>query len=156
MDKGLTRPSWDEYFMKLANEVATRTTCLRRAVGCVIVKDNRILATGYNGVPSGLRHCAETGCLREKLGVPSGQRHEICRGLHAEQNAIIQAAKYGINIDGSTIYVNTQPCIVCAKMIINSGIKEIVYQNPYDDELSRELLAESNIIMREYKLDSGD
>lgn len=156
MDKGSARPSWDEYFMKLANEVATRTTCLRRAVGCVIVKDNRILATGYNGVPSGLRHCAETGCLREKLGVPSGQRHEICRGLHAEQNAIIQAAKYGINIDGSTIYVNTQPCIVCAKMIINSGIKEIVYQNPYDDELSRELLAESNIIMREYKLNSGD
>lgn len=156
MDTSLTRPSWDEYFMKLANEVATRTTCLRRAVGCVIVKDNRILATGYNGVPSGLRHCAETGCLREKLGVPSGQRHEICRGLHAEQNAIIQAAKYGINIDGSTIYVNTQPCIVCAKMIINSGIKEIVYQNPYDDELSRELLAESNIKMREYKLIEGN
>ena len=151
-EKHDTRPSWDEYFMKLANDVATRTTCLRRGVGCVIVKDNRILATGYNGVPSGLRHCCETGCLREKLGVPSGQRHEICRGLHAEQNAIIQAAKYGINIQGSKIYVNTQPCIVCAKMIINAGIEEIIYQNPYDDELARELLQESGIKMRVFDL----
>ena len=124
------RPSWDEYFMTLANEVATRTTCMRRAVGAVIVKDRRILATGYNGVPTGMRHCAETGCLRQQLGVPSGQRHEICRGLHAEQNAIIQAARYGINITGASIYVNTQPCIVCAKMLINAGIDEIVYQNP--------------------------
>lgn len=147
------RPSWDEYFMKLANDVATRTTCLRRAVGCVIVKDNRILATGYNGVPCGLRHCSETGCLREDLGVPSGQRHEICRGLHAEQNAIIQAAKYGIDISGSKIYVNTQPCIVCAKMIINSGIEEIIYQHPYDDELSRQLLEESKIKMRIFEID---
>ena len=105
-----TRPSWDEYFMKLAEEVATRTTCLRRAVGAVVVKDRRILATGYNGVPTGLRHCAETGCLRQQLGVPSGQRHEICRGLHAEQNALLQAARYGINIEGSSIYINTQPC----------------------------------------------
>ena len=148
------RPSWDEYFMKIANDAATRTTCLRRGVGCVIVKDNRILATGYNGVPSGLRHCAETGCLREKLGVPSGQRHEICRGLHAEQNAIIQAAKYGIDIQGSKIYVNTQPCVVCAKMIINAGIEEIIYQNPYDDELSRELLQESGIKMRVFDPES--
>ena len=116
------RPSWDEYFMKMANDVATRTTCLRRGVGAVIVKDRRILATGYNGVPTGLTHCSETGCLREQLGVPSGQRHEICRGLHAEQNAIIQAARYGINIAGATIYVNTQPCVVCAKMLINAGI----------------------------------
>ena len=99
------RPSWDEYFMTLANEVATRTTCLRRAVGAIIVKDRRILATGYNGVPTGLAHCAETGCLRQQLGVPSGQRHEICRGLHAEQNAIIQAARYGINITGASIYI---------------------------------------------------
>ena len=148
------RPSWDEYFMKIANDAATRTTCLRRGVGCVIVKDNRILATGYNGVPSGLRHCSETGCLREKLGVPSGQRHEICRGLHAEQNAIIQAAKYGIDICGSKIYVNTQPCVVCAKMIINAGIEEIIYQNPYDDELSRELLEESGIKMRVFDPES--
>ena len=123
------RPSWDEYFMKMANDVATRTTCLRRGVGAVIVKDR---------------------CLREQLGVPSGQRHEICRGLHAEQNAIIQAARYGINIAGATIYVNTQPCVVCAKMLINAGITEIVYQNPYPDELSQELLAESGILVREY------
>ena len=134
------RPSWDEYFMKMANDVATRTTCLRRGVGAVIVKDRRILATGYNGVPTGLTHCSETGCLREQL----------CRGLHAEQNAIIQAARYGINIAGATIYVNTQPCVVCAKMLINAGITEIVYQNPYPDELSQELLAESGILVREY------
>ncbi|MCI8367143.1 MAG: dCMP deaminase family protein [Eggerthellaceae bacterium] len=144
------RPSWDEYFMMLAEEVATRTTCLRRGVGAVIVKDRRILATGYNGVPTGCAHCSETGCLREQLGVPSGQRHEICRGLHAEQNAIIQAARYGINIDGATIYVNTQPCVVCAKMLINAGIKEIVYKNPYPDELSGQMLAETDILVREY------
>lgn len=144
------RPCWDEYFMMLANQVVSRTTCLRRAVGAVIVKDRRILATGYNGVPSGIRHCAEVGCLREELGVPSGQRHEICRGLHAEQNAIIQAARFGTDIDGATIYVNTQPCVVCAKMLINAGIREIVYQNPYPDELSQQMLEESGILCREY------
>lgn len=144
------RPSWDEYFMKLANEVATRTTCMRRAVGAVVVKDNRILATGYNGVPSGLRHCSEVGCLRQELGIPSGQRSEICRGLHAEQNAIIQAARFGPMIDGAKIYVNTQPCIICAKMIINAGIEEIIYQNPYPDELAMEMLEESGIKLRVY------
>ena len=132
------RPSWDEYFMTLANEVATRTTC--------------ILATGYNGVPTGMRHCAETGCLRQQLGVPSGQRHEICRGLHAEQNAIIQAARYGINITGASIYVNTQPCIVCAKMLINAGIDEIVYQNPYPDELAMSMLEEAGMKLRVFDL----
>ena len=146
------RPSWDEYFMTLAEEVSTRTTCLRRAVGAVIVKDRRILATGYNGVPSGISHCAEVGCLREKLGVPSGQKHELCRGLHAEQNAIIQAAKYGINIDGASIYINTQPCVVCAKMLINAGIQEIVYANPYPDELAMSMLEESGIKMRVFTL----
>lgn len=150
MQLGVDRPSWDEYFMTLAEEVATRTTCLRRAVGAVIVKDRRILATGYNGVPSGLRHCSETGCLRQKLGVPSGQRHEICRGLHAEQNAIIQAARYGIDISGACIYITTQPCVVCAKMLINAGITEVIYQNPYDDDLSQELLAEAGMKMRVY------
>lgn len=134
--------------MKLAEEVQTRTTCLRRAVGAIIVKDKRILATGYNGVPTGLCHCEETGCLREQLGVPSGQRHEICRGLHAEQNAILQAARYGINIQGASIYITTQPCVVCAKMLINAGIAEIVYKNPYPDDLSMELLRESGIKMR--------
>ena len=145
------RPSWDEYFMKLANEVATRTTCMRRGVGAVIVKDRRILATGYNGVPTGMRHCAETGCLRQQLGVPSGQRHEICRGLHAEQNAIIQAARYGINITGASIYVNTQPCVVCAKMLINAGIEEIVYQNPYPDELAMSMLEEAGMKLRVFE-----
>ena len=145
---GYERPSWDEYFMKLAHEVATRTTCLRRAVGAVIVKDRRILATGYNGVPTGLAHCAEVGCLREQLGIPSGQRQEICRGLHAEQNAIIQAARYGININGSSIYITTQPCITCAKMLINAGVQEIVYRQPYPDELSMALLGESGIKLR--------
>ena len=142
------RPSWDEYFMTLANEVATRTTCMRRAVGAVIVKDRRILATGYNGVPTGMRHCAETGCLRQQLGVPSGQRHEICRGLHAEQNAIIQAARYGIDIEGSSIYITTEPCSVCAKMLINAGIKEIVFATAYPDKLSEELLGETDILIR--------
>lgn len=142
------RPSWDEYFMTLADEVATRTTCLRRAVGAIIVKEKRILATGYNGVPTGLSHCSVTGCLREKLGVPSGQRHEICRGLHAEQNALLQAARYGIDIEGSSIYITTQPCVVCAKMLINAGISEIIYRNPYPDELAMELLNESNIKIR--------
>lgn len=143
-----SRPSWDEYFITLAFEVSKRSTCLRRAVGAVIVKDRRILATGYNGVPSGLRHCEETGCLRQQLGVPSGQRHEICRGLHAEQNAIIQAARYGIDIEGSSIYITTEPCSVCAKMLINAGIKEVVFATPYPDALSEELLSETDIITR--------
>ena len=145
------RPSWDEYFITLANEVATRTTCMRRGVGAVIVKDKRILATGYNGAPSGVRHCFETGCLREQLGVPSGHRHEICRGLHAEQNAIVQAARYGIDISGASIYVNTQPCVVCAKMLINAGIVEVIYENPYPDELAMQMLEEAGIKLRVFK-----
>ena len=145
------RPSWDEYFMTLANQVATRTTCMRRGVGAVSVKERRILATGYNGVPAGLAHCRETGCLRSQLGVPSGQRHEICRGLHAEQNAIIQAARYGINIAGASIYVNTQPCVVCAKMLINADIEEIIYQNPYPDELAMSMLEEAGIKLRVFE-----
>ena len=143
-----TRPSWDEYFMKIANEVATRSTCLRRSVGAVIVKDKQILATGYNGAPSKVKHCSFTGCLREELGVPSGERHEICRGLHAEQNAIIQAARSGTNIDGATIYTNTQPCAICAKMLINAGIENIVYQKPYDDEFALSMLKEAGIRLR--------
>ena len=148
-----TRPSWDEYFATLAKQVSTRTTCIRRAVGAVIVKDNRILATGYNGVPSGMEHCGVTGCLRDKLGVPSGERQEICRGLHAEQNAIIQAAKYGIDISGAKIYITTQPCITCAKMCINAGITEIIYANPYPDELSLGMLDEAGI---PYRVFEGD
>lgn len=153
MTLGVDRPSWDQYFMTLAEQVATRTTCLRRGVGAVLVKERQILATGYNGVPSGLTHCAVTGCLREQLGVPSGQRHEICRGLHAEQNAIIQAAKFGISIKDSVIYVTHQPCVVCAKMLINAGVREVIYKNPYPDPLAQELIAESDMLLRVFKSD---
>ena len=144
------RPSWDEYFMSIADQVATRSTCMRRHVGAVIVKGKRILATGYNGVPSGLSHCDEVGCLREKRGIPSGTQHELCRGLHAEQNAVIQAARYGINIEGASIYSTTQPCVLCAKIILNAGIVDIVYRGAYPDELSSELLAESGIAIRRF------
>ena len=147
----LDRPDWDQYFMQMAEFAATRTTCLRRSVGAVIVKDRRVLATGYNGASQGLTHCEELGCLRQQLNVPSGQRHELCRALHAEQNAIITAARYGVNIDGATIYVTTQPCVVCAKMLINAGITEIVYKNPYPDELSMSMLGESGIKLRVYE-----
>jgi len=143
--EGHERPSWDEYFMEVASVVAKRATCLRRSVGAVVVKDKRILATGYNGAPSGLAHCAVVGCLRDKLGIPSGQRVEICRGLHAEQNALIQAAKYGIPLEGSTIYVTLEPCVTCAKMLVNAGIQRIVYEEQYVDQLSRDILGEAKV-----------
>ena len=144
----MPRPSWDEYFMSIANLVKERSTCIRRKVGAVIVKDKNILATGYNGPPSGLPHCIDVGCLREKLGVPSGERHELCRGLHAEQNAIIQAAKHGISIKGSTLYCTHMPCSICMKMIINAGIVEVVYQEGYPDELSESFIKQSGIKVR--------
>ena len=139
------RPSWDEYFMDIARQVATRSTCLRRHVGAVIVRDKRILCTGYNGAPSGLPHCEVVGCLRERLGIPSGERQEICRGLHAEQNAIIQAALHGVSTQGGTIYVTHQPCITCAKMIINAGIERVVCAHTYPDELARDMLDEAGV-----------
>ena len=139
------RPSWDTYFMDITTLVAKRTTCLRRAVGAIVVKDKRILSTGYNGAPSHIRHCREVGCLREQLDVPSGQRHELCRGIHAEQNAIIQAAYYGVSIKDATLYCTTQPCSICAKMIINAGIREIIYQAGYADPMAREMLAEAGV-----------
>jgi len=142
------RPSWDDYFKKISEEVKTRSTCLRRHVGAVIVKDKRILSTGYNGAPSGLAHCIETGCLRDKLKIPSGERQELCRGLHAEQNAIIQAAQHGVSIAGATIYSTNKPCVSCTKMIINAGITEIVYIEDYKDDLADELLYEAGIIVR--------
>lgn len=142
------RPSWDEYFMEMADIVKTRSTCLRRQVGAVVVKEKRILASGYNGAPTGLKHCAETGCLREQLGIPSGQRHELCRGLHAEQNAIIQASLHGVKIEGATIYVTHQPCIICAKMVINAGITRLVFKGDYPDELSWQMLEESGIELK--------
>ncbi|MGC8960351.1 MAG: deoxycytidylate deaminase [Chloroflexia bacterium] len=139
------RPSWDEYFMRITQEVAQRSTCLRRQVGAILVKDKHILATGYNGAPTGLPHCEEVGCLRERLGIPSGERAELCRGLHAEQNAIIQAAVHGVQIRGSTLYSTTQPCILCAKMLINAGVVRIVYQGPYPDELARQMMDEAGL-----------
>lgn len=139
------RPSWDEYFMEIVELVKTRSTCLRRQVGALIVKDKRILSTGYNGAPAGCKHCAEVGCLREKLQIPSGQRHELCRAVHAEQNAIIQAAYAGININNGVMYVTHQPCVLCAKMIINAGISKIVFKGDYPDELSMDLLKESGV-----------
>jgi dCMP deaminase len=139
------RPDWDSYFLELTDVVKKRSTCLRRQVGAIIVKDNHILSTGYNGVPTKITHCSEVGCLREKLKVPSGERHELCRGLHAEQNAIIQAALHGVSIKDATIYTNTKPCSICTKMIINAGIKRIVYQIDYSDKLADELLAETDI-----------
>lgn len=144
-----SRLPWPEYFMKIAHIVAERSTCLRRKVGAVAVKDRRILATGYNGAPSGLAHCLDIGCLREKLKVPSGERHELCRALHAEQNVIVQAARHGINIEGSTIYCTTQPCLICTKMLINVGVREIYFQHSYPDELSREMIRESGIVFSE-------
>ena len=145
------RPSWDEYFMGLANQVAERTTCLRRGVGAIIVKDRRILATGYNGVPTGLAHCSETGCLRQQLGVPSGQRHEICRGLHAEQNAIIQAARVGCSVEGCTLYCTHQPCVICAKIIINAGIARVVYKEGYPDDFSLRLFKEAGVKLEKHE-----
>lgn len=142
------RPNWDDYFIGIARLVSERSTCLRRKVGAVLVKDKRILATGYNGAPSGIQHCEMTGCLREKLKVPSGERHELCRGLHAEQNAIIQSAYYGVSIKGSTLYITCHPCSVCAKMIINSGIKEIMIFEGYPDALADEMLKEARISVK--------
>ncbi|MCQ2565364.1 MAG: cytidine/deoxycytidylate deaminase family protein [Clostridia bacterium] len=141
----MSRPTWDEYFMEMAELARTRTTCLRRGVGAVIVKDNRVLATGYNGSPKGVSHCSETGCLRDKMKVPSGQRHELCRGLHAEQNAIIQAACMGASIEGATLYCTTQPCIICTKMIINAGIKRVVVKESYPDELAQDMMKEAGL-----------
>ncbi|MHA1518514.1 MAG: deoxycytidylate deaminase [Alphaproteobacteria bacterium] len=141
------RPSWDDYFLRIANEVAKRSTCLRRHVGALLVRDKRILATGYNGAPSGLPHCSEVGCLREQRQVPSGERHELCRGLHAEMNAIIQAAKHGICIDRATLYCTNTPCSLCAKMLINCGVTRVVASGPYPDEMAREMMSQAGIAL---------
>jgi len=151
MQPAYHRPSWDEYFMEIARQVATRSTCTRRRIGAVVVRDKRILATGYNNVPSGIEHCTTRGCLRDELGIPSGERHELCRGIHAEQNAIAQAARNGVSIEGSMVYCTAQPCILCAKLMINAGIKEIVFAGPYPDPLSRELLDEAGIALRVFE-----
>ena len=149
------RPSWDEYFLQLAELVATRSTCLRRQVGAVLVKNKRIISTGYNGAPTGLAHCNEVGCLRAELNIPSGQRYEICRGTHAEQNAIVNAAYYGVSTLGSVLYCTTQPCVACARMIINAGITQVTHQGDFDDQLSLQLLSEAGIIVEDKTKGAG-
>jgi dCMP deaminase len=139
------RPSWDEYFMEIVELIKTRSTCLRRQVGALIVKDKRILASGYNGAPVGCKHCSEIGCIREELNIPSGQRHELCRAIHAEQNAIVQAAYSGTSVKGAIMYITHKPCVLCAKMIINAGISKVVFKGDYPDELAMELLQEAGV-----------
>ncbi len=145
LKKEYGRPCWDRYFMQIATVVAGRATCLRRRIGAVLVLEKRILATGYNGAPSGLRHCKEVGCLRREKGIPSGQRHELCRGLHAEENALIQAARYGARSEGAALYTTHVPCVMCTKMIINCGVRRIVAVEPYPDELAEQMLGEAGI-----------
>lgn len=137
------RQSWHEYFMTIAKQVASRSTCLRRHVGAVMVKDRHILATGYNGAPTGTKHC--TTCLRQEMGIPSGERHEICRASHAEMNAIVQAAKHGVSLEGSDLYCTTFPCSICAKLLINVGVRRVYYSEAYRDRLASELMDEAGI-----------
>lgn len=147
----MKRPGWDEYFMKITRNVGERAICVKRQVGSIIVKDHRILSSGYNGAPRGFKHCTEELCIRKQMNVPSGQRHELCRGLHAEQNAIIQAAWHGVKIEGATLYCTYQPCVICVKMIINAGIVKLVYAGGYPDELAAEMLKESQLEVSKYE-----
>lgn len=150
-----TRPSWDSYFIQLAFVVAGRSTCLRRQVGAVIVKEKQILSTGYNGSPAGLVHCAEAGCLRESLQVPSGERHELCRAVHAEQNALVQAAKHGVAICDADLYVTHQPCVLCTKLLINAGIRRVVYAQSYPDQLAESMAREAGLKFIAYSQEEG-
>lgn len=146
------RPSWDDYFIEIAKLVSSRATCLRRKVGAVIVKDKRLLTTGYNGAPSGLAHCIEVGCIRKNLDIPSGERHELCRGVHAEQNAILQAAKFGVSIEGTILYLTDSPCFICSREIVNAGIKRVVYLYGYPDANAKGLLTEAKVELKKHKL----
>ncbi|HOQ25420.1 MAG TPA: cytidine/deoxycytidylate deaminase family protein [Methanomassiliicoccaceae archaeon] len=150
MAMAMERPDNDTYFMRMAELVATRSTCLRRNVGAVVVKEKRVLTTGYNGAPKGMEHCEVVGCVRMNNHIESGTRHELCRGVHAEQNAVIQAAYFGVSIKDSTIYTTNFPCVMCAKILVNAGINEIVYKDDYIDELSKKLLEESKVVVRRY------
>jgi dCMP deaminase len=143
--KPLTRPDTDEYFLKIASVVAERSTCRRHHVGAVAVRDKHILATGYNGAPSGFQDCLELGCLRDEMGIPSGTRQEICRGIHAEQNVIIQATLHGVSLEGSTIYATHTPCVLCAKMLVNARIKRFVSFGRYDDNAFLDLFQQAGI-----------
>jgi len=148
------RPDWNTYFLRIAQLIAQRSTCLRRQVGAVIVRDNRLLATGYNGAPNNVAHCFQLpgGCLREARKIPSGERQELCRGLHAEQNAILQAAAFGVSLKGGDCYCTHQPCVTCAKMLINAGIKRVVFLGDYPDELSLEMLKEAKITLERLEI----
>ena len=146
----MQRPDNDSYFMRMAELVSTRSTCLRRQVGAVVVKEKRVLTTGYNGAPRGLKHCAEVGCVRLRDNIESGTRHELCRGVHAEQNAVIQAAYFGVSIKGASIYTTNYPCSLCTKILINAGISEIIYKDDYIDPLSKDILGESGVTVRRY------
>ncbi len=143
--KRLTRPDSDQYFLKIASVVAERSTCRRHHVGAVAVKDKHILATGYNGAPSGQKDCLELGCLRDEMGIPSGERHEICRGIHAEQNVIIQAGLHGVSLEESTIYATHTPCVLCAKMLVNARRKRYVSFGKYNDNAFIDLFGDAGI-----------
>jgi dCMP deaminase len=147
----MSRPDNDTYFMRMADLVATRSTCLRRQVGAVIMKEKRVLTTGYNGAPKGLKHCAEVGCVRTQNNIESGTRHELCRGVHAEQNAVIQAAYFGASIKDASIYTTNFPCVMCAKILVNAGIIEVIYKDDYVDSLSKDIMNESKVVVRRYE-----
>jgi dCMP deaminase len=147
----MSRPDNDTYFMRMADLVATRSTCLRRQVGAVIMKEKRVLTTGYNGAPKGLKHCAEVGCVRTQNNIESGTRHELCRGVHAEQNAVIQAAYFGASIKDASIYTTNFPCVMCAKILVNAGIIEVIYKDDYVDPLSKDIMNESKVVVRRYE-----
>lgn len=147
------RPSWDDYFMEIAQVVAKRSTCLSRHVGCLLVRERRILTTGYNGPPQGLSHCEDLGgCLRAQMGIPRGQRQEVCRALHAEQNAVIQAAVHGVPLQGEvTCYNTTLPCVTCSKILINANVRRIVYRDAYPDELALQMLTEAGVLLEQWQ-----
>jgi dCMP deaminase len=164
----MSRPTWDEYFMQMAELAAKRSVCLRGKVGAIAVRDRHVLATGYNGPPKGASHCTrtlkavpggdfefevvDTTCIRDKLNIPSGERHELCRGSHAEQNVIAQAAYHGVSLCGSTIYCNFRPCVTCVKSLVNAGVKEVVYKVEYNDELAVQIARETGLILRKFDI----
>lgn len=151
-----SRPGWYEYFMTIADLASTRSTCTRRKVGAVLVRENNILATGYNGAPRGVKHCIEVGCLREKHKIPSGERTEMCRGLHAEQNLLVQAARHGVQVKDAILFCNFRPCITCTKMIINAGIKKVIYREQYHDSLAEEMAVEAGLKLEQLTLVKPD
>jgi len=150
------RPTWQKYFMEMAYLASQRSTCLRRHVGAVLVRDNQILSTGYNGSPKNIAHCSQTGCLREKLNVPSGEKHELCRGVHAEQNAIIQCAINGSSTKNGVLYCTNQPCSICAKLIINAEIKIVYVAEVYHDKLAEQMFEEAGVELIRYNRETGE